>query len=79
MVNDVLTRLAISKTSALMVGDRWTDILCAKRAGISSVLLNREWSWHPSSQGAPPHDLVANYTVTKLLGLKEIVLRSIDE
>jgi phosphoglycolate phosphatase-like HAD superfamily hydrolase len=40
-----------------MVGDRWVDIGAADAAGVRSVLIERDYSWLPTSAGAPPDSL----------------------
>ncbi|HMF03350.1 MAG TPA: HAD-IIIA family hydrolase [Acidimicrobiia bacterium] len=40
-----------------LVGDRWVDIAAGRAAGVRTVLLERDYSWSPTSQGPPPAGL----------------------
>lgn len=52
--------------ASCLVGDRWVDLAAARAAGIGALLLRRAWSWQPTSAGAPPEDLVADYAADTL-------------
>ncbi|HKA92743.1 MAG TPA: HAD-IIIA family hydrolase [Acidimicrobiia bacterium] len=43
-----------------LIGDRWVDIAAGRAAGVRTVLLERDYSWGPTSQGSPPPDLRAD-------------------
>jgi histidinol-phosphate phosphatase family protein len=49
--------LGLDLSRSWLVGDRWVDVGAAKAAGVISVLVERPYSWRPSSDGAPPSDL----------------------
>jgi histidinol-phosphate phosphatase family protein len=49
-----------------LVGDRWVDIAAAEAAGVRGVLLDRAYSWRPSSDGPPPEALRATATVDSI-------------
>jgi len=40
-----------------LIGDRWVDIAAGHAAGVRTVLLERPYSWSPTSQGPPPPGL----------------------
>jgi D-glycero-D-manno-heptose 1,7-bisphosphate phosphatase len=40
-----------------LIGDRWVDIAAGRAAGTRTVMLERDYSWDPTSHGAPPPGL----------------------
>jgi D-glycero-D-manno-heptose 1,7-bisphosphate phosphatase len=48
---------AIDLERSWMIGDRWVDIAAGRAAGVRTALLDRPYSWSPTSQGAPPPGL----------------------
>jgi FMN phosphatase YigB (HAD superfamily) len=64
------------RKNTIMVGDRWTDILAARQAGIRSILIssNIPQSYLPSSNGeTPPSGLKPNFTVNDFRGLTQLI------
>ena len=64
------------RKNTIMVGDRWTDILAARQAGIRSILIssNIPQSYLPSSNGeTPPSSLKPNFTVNDFRGLTQLI------
>jgi D-glycero-D-manno-heptose 1,7-bisphosphate phosphatase len=57
MIYAAATDHAIDLGDSWLIGDRWVDIAAARAAGIRSVLIERDYSWEPTSAGAPPSDL----------------------
>jgi D-glycero-D-manno-heptose 1,7-bisphosphate phosphatase len=49
-----------------LIGDRWVDIAAGRAAGVRTVLLERNYSWSPTSQERPPPDLHADAVGTDL-------------
>ena len=49
-----------------VIGDRWVDIAAGRAAGVRTVLLEREYSWSPTSQGPPPPELRPDAAGTSL-------------
>jgi histidinol phosphatase-like enzyme len=58
--------LGLRLEGSWLVGDRWVDIAAAEAAGVAGVLIDREYSWRPSSDGAPPGGLRATATVNSI-------------
>lgn len=49
--------LDLDLATSWLIGDRWVDLAAGREAGVRTVLLERSYSWEPTSQGAPPRDL----------------------
>ena len=43
-----------------LIGDRWVDIAAGRAVGVRTVLLERDYSWSSTSQGAAPPGLRAD-------------------
>jgi D-glycero-D-manno-heptose 1,7-bisphosphate phosphatase len=65
---------ALDLERSWLIGDRWVDIAAARAAGLRSVLLERPWSWDPTSSGAPPFDLGPDARAADLGGAVSAVL-----
>ena len=59
--------LELDLATSWLIGDRWVDIAAARAAGVRSVLLERPYSWAPTSAGSPPTDLVPTFTVPSIM------------
>ena len=44
----------VDLSRSCLIGDRWVDLLAAAGAGLDGLLVERPWSWEPTSIGAPP-------------------------
>ncbi|HYV60103.1 MAG TPA: HAD-IIIA family hydrolase [Acidimicrobiia bacterium] len=51
---------ALDLAASWLIGDRWVDIAAGRAAGVRTVLLERDYSWSPTSQGHPPPGLHAD-------------------
>lgn len=65
--------LGIDLGTSFMIGDRWVDIAAGQNAGTKTILINSEYSWLPSSMGAPPDGLDPDFRVTSLRDLLSIL------
>ena len=66
--------LKLDLETSWLIGDRWVDIAAARAAGVRSVLLERSYSWAPTSAGSPPPDLVPTVAVSSIMqGARSIV------
>lgn len=61
---------------SVLIGDRWVDVAAAEAAGIDGILLERPYSWRPTSLGGPPAGLRPRSTATTLAGCVRRVLAS---
>ena len=57
-----------------LVGDRWVDLLAARRAGVVPLLLERPWSWQATSAGGPPPGLAPERAFSSLAECVDWVL-----
>jgi D-glycero-D-manno-heptose 1,7-bisphosphate phosphatase len=69
--------LDIDLASSWMIGDRWVDVAAAVAAGVEPVLLERAYSWEPTSSGAPPEELRAVWSAPTLAECVDHVLGGI--
>lgn len=74
MLLQAVRDLGLRLEDSWLVGDRWVDIAAADAAGVVSVLIARDYSWRPSSDGAPPDQLRANVTVNTLTEAADAIL-----
>ncbi len=70
MVKQVIKEHNLDISNTWLFGDRWVDILSAKKAGIRSVLLEKDYSFSKTSAGKPPKNLKPNISISNLKGLK---------
>jgi len=70
MVKQVIKEHNLNISNTWLFGDRWVDILSAKKAGIRSVLLEKDYSFSETSAGKPPKNLKPNISIKDLKGLK---------
>jgi D-glycero-D-manno-heptose 1,7-bisphosphate phosphatase len=71
---DAAHDLELDLSRSWLVGDRWVDIAAGASAGVRTVLLGRDWSWAPTSAGAPSPELAPDYTVANLSDAAAVVL-----
>jgi D-glycero-D-manno-heptose 1,7-bisphosphate phosphatase len=57
MLHRAALDLGLDLASSWLIGDRWVDIAAARAAGVRGLLLERPYSWEPTSAGAPPSNL----------------------
>jgi len=61
-----------------MVGDRWVDVAAGAAAGVSTVLLDRPYSWDRTSTHAPPPGLRPTATCDDLAGAMALIVQRPD-
>jgi D-glycero-D-manno-heptose 1,7-bisphosphate phosphatase len=66
MIHEAAIAERIDLSRSWLVGDRWVDIAAGAAAGVRTVLLERPYSWRPTSSGSPPEALVPDATVADL-------------
>lgn len=66
MLLDAMKRWDLMVDGSWLVGDRWVDIAAGRAAGVSTILLQRHYSWLPSSSGAPDPGLEPDATCATL-------------
>jgi D-glycero-D-manno-heptose 1,7-bisphosphate phosphatase len=74
MILSAAFELDIDLDRSYLVGDRWVDIAAAEAAGIDGLLLERPYSWNPTSSGQPPPGLKPSYQATTLEGCVDYIL-----
>jgi D-glycero-D-manno-heptose 1,7-bisphosphate phosphatase len=75
MLFDLAAEHRIDLTESYMVGDRWVDVAAGSRAGTTTILVERPYSWQPTSAGAPPEGLAPDHRVSHVLDAARIVRR----
>lgn len=70
--------LGYNQNNTILVGDRWTDILAARKIDIPSILISKNisGSFSSSSNGeSPPLDLTPNFIVEDFRSLSKLLNR----
>ena len=57
MILDAADDWDVDLAASWLIGDRWVDVTAALAAGVRPVLLERRYSWDPTSSGSPEADL----------------------
>jgi D-glycero-D-manno-heptose 1,7-bisphosphate phosphatase len=65
----------IDLSKSFMIGDRWVDIEAGRRADVNTVLVERSYSWSPTSSGDAPQDLTPDFIVSEIDQLEELVAK----
>lgn len=73
LVADAIADFGILASESFFLGDRWTDVLAAKRSGVTSVLLSNSQANEAGSQGSKPSDLEPDFEIDTVLDLLQIV------
>ena len=60
MVLQAAAEWSIDLGASWLIGDRWVDLQAAVAAGVRPILLERPYSWNPTSWGSPPDSLRAS-------------------
>jgi D-glycero-D-manno-heptose 1,7-bisphosphate phosphatase len=73
---DAIRDRSIDAHRSWMIGDRRVDIAAGRSAGVRTVLLERPYSWSPTSQGSPPSDVHPDAVRTDLGGCATAIVAS---
>jgi D-glycero-D-manno-heptose 1,7-bisphosphate phosphatase len=73
MIEFALSDFPVEASSSWIVGDKWTDILAGKKAGLKTVLIENARSWEPTSQGSPPPSLSPDFKISSIGSLRDII------
>ena len=57
-----------------LLGDRWVDIAAGSAAAVRTVLIERAWSWNPTSAGSPPSGLAPDFVAANVPEATERIL-----
>jgi len=79
LVHDAARDWGIDLARSYMIGDRWIDLATARAAGVEGILLESPHSWHATSQGSAPEDLVASHVSAALTGCVDFVLSCVNQ
>jgi len=71
MIIDLAENWDIDLANSWLIGDRWVDILAGNSAKLRTILLERPYSWKPTSSGEPPLGLAATEIVGSLETAKD--------
>ena len=72
MILDAAYDWDVDLAASWLIGDRWTDIAAALAAGVRPILLERRYSWDPTSSespGADPARVPARGTIADRLSI----------
>jgi D-glycero-D-manno-heptose 1,7-bisphosphate phosphatase len=73
MIELALSDFPVETSSSWLVGDKWTDILAGKRAGLKTVLIENARSWGATSQGSPPPTLSPDFRISSIRHLRDLM------
>ena len=76
MLHRAALELGLDLASSWLIGDRWVDVAAARAAGVRELLLERPYSWEPTSAGAPPADLQPAASMPTLASCVDHILAS---
>ena len=74
MLRDAAAAHHLDLHRSWMVGDRWVDVAAGREAGVRTILVERPYSWAPTSSGSPPTGLEPDATVADLGEAAAVVL-----
>lgn len=63
LLEKIFENYNISKDYCYIIGDKWTDVLAGKNFKIKSILIEKEYSYKPTSQGECPKELIPDFTI----------------
>lgn len=74
MLVDLAGEFGVDLRRSVTIGDRWVDVAAGSAAGTATVLVDRPYSWQPTSSGAPPPDLAADHRVADVAAAARIAV-----
>jgi D-glycero-D-manno-heptose 1,7-bisphosphate phosphatase len=74
LLEKIFENYNISKDQCYIIGDKWTDVLAGKNFKIKSILIEKEYSYKPTSQGESPKDLTPDFTIHDIRECIKIIL-----
>jgi len=63
MINELVKKYQLDKSDSWIIGDRWVDIEAGYSAGINTILLEKEYSYFPTSSGMKHNNIEVNHRV----------------
>jgi D-glycero-D-manno-heptose 1,7-bisphosphate phosphatase len=79
MLLDLVEEFAVDPSASWMVGDRWVDVAAGAAAGVTTVLVDRPYSWRATSAGSPAPDLQPDHRVDDLYAAATLIVRTSAE
>jgi D-glycero-D-manno-heptose 1,7-bisphosphate phosphatase len=76
MLLDLIDEFAVDPAVSWMVGDRWVDVAAGAAAGVTTVLVDRPYSWRATSSGSPASDLQPDHRVEDLYDAATLIART---
>jgi D-glycero-D-manno-heptose 1,7-bisphosphate phosphatase len=73
MIFDLAEKWDVDLANSWLIGDRWVDIFAGNSANLRSILLERPYSWKPTSSGEPPLELTTTAIVDNLQNAKVVI------
>lgn len=77
MLREAAAEHALDLSASWMVGDRWVDIAAGHEAGVRTILVERHYSWLPTSSGPPPPGLRPDAAAVDLGAAADVILTSV--
>lgn len=74
MLHDAVAAHDIELAASWLVGDRWVDLAAGRAAGVRTILVERSYSWLPTSSGAPPDGLRPDAVAADLGEAVDVIL-----
>ena len=74
MVLQAAAEWSIDLGASWLIGDRWVDLQTAVAAGVRPILLERPYSWNPTSSGSSPDSLRASLARSSLTECVDLIL-----
>tara|TARA_Y100000996_G_scaffold387235_1_gene345844 strand:- start:87 stop:632 length:546 start_codon:yes stop_codon:yes gene_type:complete len=73
MLNRLIKKYNIDSKNSWIFGDRWVDIQAGKSAGLKTILLEKEYSYDPSSSKVMEENLIPDFKIDNLSDFNQLV------